>query len=179
MHKSSYLLAAKSNLTMCIAICLWIIAQIITVIHYWDVPQMSDAYSYCFFAIKVADNNVFYPTKEMVTNGEYIFNPGFINYLSLVWRTFGSMNYALVFNIILNCLLLASIFRIALKTASRSVANWTATLFCLLSSNTLIVPQLMTELPFLASPCAPLPFWQKKRRHHTYCRDWYLCWQTI
>lgn len=164
MHKSSYLLAAKSNLTMWIAICLWIITQIITVIHYWGVPQMSDAYSYCFFAIRVADNNVFYPTKEMVTNGEYIFNPGFINYLSLVWRTFGSMNYALVFNIILNFLLLASIFRIALKTASRSVANWTATLFCLLSSNTLIVPQLMTELPFLSlTMCSVALLTEKKK----------------
>lgn len=134
---------------MRISIGLWLIAQIVAVFFYWGIPQVSDAGTYGDLATIVAANNVFYPTKDMLATTDYIFNPGYVNWLSIIYRIFGSLDYASVFNIALNCLLLAAIFRISLKLGGKKVAEWTAILFCMLSSNFLIAPLRMTELPFL------------------------------
>ncbi|MDR1344986.1 MAG: glycosyltransferase family 39 protein [Tannerellaceae bacterium] len=130
--------------------CAWIIAQIVTLCFYWNTPQFSDAAVYDNLAKYCYDNHFFYPdSSQFFTN--YIIYPGYINYLILHLKVFGSLAYAGIFNVIFNVIIVLEIFALVRYFINRQAALIAVILYCILPSNTLMPQVHLTEIPFMAA----------------------------
>ncbi|MDR2120051.1 MAG: glycosyltransferase family 39 protein [Tannerella sp.] len=133
-----------------ITFCAWIIAQVVTLCYYRDAPQFSDAAMYDEYARQCYAHKTLYPDATQVYTN-YIFNPGYVNWLLLHFLVFGSLSFVNVCNILLNVLIVWEIFLLAKYFFDRQTALISVILYCLLPSNTLIVQTHLTELPFMAA----------------------------
>jgi 4-amino-4-deoxy-L-arabinose transferase-like glycosyltransferase len=136
--------------TAVFTLCAWIIAQIAILCFYRQTPQFSDAALYDEYARQCYGNKTFYPDSTQVYTN-YIFNPGYVNYLLLHLRIFGSLSFVNVFNILLNVLIVWEIFLLAKHFFDKKIALISVILYCLLPSNSLLVQAHLTEIPFLAT----------------------------
>jgi len=127
----------------------WIIAQIVLIVCFWGKPQRSDMGVYISIAQRCFDNEQLYPMAEDVYSKYYIYAPGFINYLILQLRIFGTLNFNSVLNLFLNIAILLEIYYLGKKFFSERTGLISVIIFCLFSSNLLIVLGANTENPFL------------------------------
>ena len=131
-----------------ILLLIWLISQIIYIIFYWGEPQYSDAKTYQNLAFQCYNNHIWYPSINHINIDSYIFNPGYVNWLLLQLRIFKTLNIIPITNILLNCILLYSIFNITKKLTNQTTAYYTIVLFCLMYSNITISAATMSDLPF-------------------------------
>lgn len=126
----------------------WIVAQCIVVIHYWGVPQYSDAGNYQRLAFQCYSEGTWYPTVAQLNSEPYVINPGYVNYLIIVLNVFGTLDIVPLFNIVFNAALALTVFLIIRHLAGEVCAHAGVIMYCLIWSNTIIVATTMSELLF-------------------------------
>ena len=131
-----------------LSILFWIALQMYFIYIYWGVPQYSDAETYTHEALKCYLQGEWYPNAEQVQNSQYIFNPGYINYLILQLNIFGSLAYNSILGLFLNIILLCSIFTIIKRIVNIEAAYWGIILFCVMSTNIVSPVLIMSDLLF-------------------------------
>jgi len=127
------------------AVMLWLMAQIAVIITCWGAPQFSDAANYARFAYEAVAAHAIYPTAEQFHN-DWVANTGYINFLVLNLYIFGTLDFVPVQQLLLNCLLLWSIRKLALRFGNSDIANFAVVIFCLLPSNVMDVQTHMSDL---------------------------------
>ena len=127
---------------------IWIAVQIVLVFCFWGEPQGSDQGEYMRIAQACFAAGEWYPMDEHVYSS-YIWAPGFINFLILQLKMFGTLNANLLFNLLMNIGILLNIYFLGKKFFSQTTASVAVILWCLLYSNSMIVVPAGTELPFL------------------------------
>ena len=127
---------------------IWVIAQIILIIYFWGVPQGSDMGTYIKIAQDCFEMGEWYPTTHNIYS-QYIWAPGFVNYLILQLKIFGTVNLNSIFNLLMNIIILYEVYLLGKHFFSNTIALLAVILFCLLYSNTMVVLSAGTELPFL------------------------------
>lgn len=129
-----------------IAVAVWLVAQIILIVLTFDTPQFSDAANYIRFAREAVESASWYPTVTVFNNEMWVANTGYINFLSLNLRLFGTLKLVAVEQMLFNILLLWGIRELAVRFAGRNAALAVVTIFCLLPSNAMAVPAFMSDL---------------------------------
>lgn len=130
-----------------IFVIIWLIAQIAVVTIFWDLPAYSDSAAYRRLALESSDVG-WYPLINHLYTENYIFNPGYVNFLVLYLRVFGSFTGIGIVNICLNALLLWAVYDIVRKLSTQKAAYLAVIFFCLLPSNILIAAVTMSDLFF-------------------------------
>lgn len=143
------------SLLLKITIACWLLIQLLLIVFLWGHPQGSDQGEYMRIAQQCYARGEWYPMVEHVY-ADYIWAPGFINWLILQLNIWGTLNLNMVLNLILQVLILWFIYKIGMRFFSRKTAQIAAILWCLLYSNWLIVVSASTELPFLCLSLAAL-----------------------
>ena len=127
---------------------LWMIVQIVLMVYFWGIRQMSDQGQYIDMALNHFKNEEWYPSKTDLYS-MYIWAPGLINYLILQLKLFGTINVNYISNFLLNIGILYNLFFLAKRFFSERTAYLSVFLFCLTYSNIFVVLPAGTEIPFL------------------------------
>jgi hypothetical protein len=127
---------------------LWVIAQIVLIACFWGYPQSGDTGAYISMAQHCFNNKQWYPMAEDVYS-MWIWAPGFINYLILQLRIFGTVNFNDVSNLFLNIAILLEVYYLSKKFFSKRTGLISVIIFCLFYSNMLVILGAKTEIPFL------------------------------
>ncbi|MCH5221971.1 MAG: hypothetical protein J1F05_06595 [Muribaculaceae bacterium] len=130
----------------CFSVGVWIIAQIVLIVNFWGTPQFSDAANYSEFAHEAWRSGSWYPTAKMFSEYAWIANTGYINFLILNLKFFGTLNLVGIEQLLLNIILLCGFVRLVRIFVGVDVAYVAAILFCLLPSNMMVTPAYMSEL---------------------------------
>lgn len=128
-----------------VASALWLIAQVVVIIYYWDCPQFSDANNYAVFAREAVDSHSWYPTVQQFSYA-WVANTGYINFLVLNLYMFGTLAYIPIFQLLFNILLAFSIFLFVRRYAGECQAYVALIFFCVLPSNVFDVVTRMSDL---------------------------------
>lgn len=134
-----------------VCLCLfsiWIVAQIVLIFVFFNAGQRSDQGAYIRMATECFANGEWYP-NETTLYSSYIWAPGFINFLILQLKLFGTVKVNFFINLLMNVGIAANVFYIAKRLFSERVAYWSVILFCLMYSNLFAVLPAGTEIPFL------------------------------
>ena len=91
-----------------------------------------------------------YPLERHLFSENYIFNPGYVNFLILYLKIFGTFSGIGVVNICLNCVLLWAVYDITARLASSKASYLAVIFFCILPSNILVAAVTMSDLFFAA-----------------------------
>lgn len=126
----------------------WLLIQVFLIIFFWDHPQGSDQGEYMRIAQDCYSQEEWYPMAKHAY-ADYIWAPGFINYLILQLKVFGTLHLNMILNLVLQVIILWLIYKIGNYFFSKRTAQIAVILWCLLYSNWLIVAPAGTELPFL------------------------------
>lgn len=132
-----------------ICIGLWVLFQIIYVSVYLFRENLGvDEGRYVYFAMECVKHGTMYPDYSNFYN-EFIHAPGWINFLILWIKLFGSVYLIPYFNILLNIVVLYLLYKIAYKvTANKNITYLALYLFIFLPANAIIVLNFYTEIPF-------------------------------
>lgn len=133
---------------MWIVTCVCVCIQVFIIIYYWGKPQYSDWGSYIKIAEICFEKGAWYPMREHISDA-YIWTPGFINFLILQLKLFGTVNYNMVFNLFWNIGIWIEIYFLGKRFFNERTACFSVIGYCLLYSNIMIVAPAGTELPFL------------------------------
>lgn len=125
---------------------LWVLAQIVLMIIYWNHTQVSDARQYCSSALQVVTTGHTYPSMANV-NDMYIHAPGFVNFLALQYWIFGTFKANYIINFILNIFILFEIYYLGRKLFSEKVGNFAVIIYCLIFSNMFVPLHNMSDHP--------------------------------
>lgn len=145
-----------------IVLIIWGLAQIICFFLYKDITQVSDAQTYRNLALQCFDYQTWYPDSAQIFS-DYIFNPGYVNYLILHLNFFNSFAFVPVFNIIFNFLIIFELFILGKHFFNKNSAFIAVILFCALPTNALLPVVNLTEIPFLATALGAICLVRKKR----------------
>jgi 4-amino-4-deoxy-L-arabinose transferase-like glycosyltransferase len=127
----------------------WVIAQIVLIVHFWGYPHTGDAGNYISMAQRCFRNWQWYPMTEDVYS-IWLCAQGLINFLILQLRIFGTVNFNNILNLFLNIAMLLEVYYLGKKFFSKRTGLISVIIFCLFYSNLLIVVTgAMTEPPFL------------------------------
>jgi len=142
----------KNNITLDITtkvtILIWTLIQLILIMIFWDHQQGSDQGEYIRIARECFEAKEWYPSsKDIYSN--YIWAPGFINYLILQLKLFGTLKLNIFFNLLMNIGIIILIFHIGKRFFTEKTASIAVILWCFLYSNLMIVLPAGTEIPFL------------------------------
>ena len=150
-----------------IVVMLWLVVQVGLCVHYWDVAQHGDAGVYDSLARRVVAAGSWYPIGVDLVDTDYIFNPGYVNFLALCLRLTGSLAWVAVVQIVLNCVLLRVIYSIVRRvTGGDAVCADVAVIgFCVIYSNVFYPMAHLTEILFACllycgiAMVRPRPMW--------------------
>ena len=128
--------------------CVCLIIQVYVLFTYGDFTPKSDAGAYVNYAEECFAANEWYPMhRHLYTN--YLFAPGFVNFLIFQLRLFGTLEYNMFINLLLSWAIIAEIWIIA-KTIFNECSAWITVIFnSLLYSTWVYFLPPMTEIPFL------------------------------
>lgn len=126
----------------------WVLVQVILLFVFWGAPQGSDQGMYMQMALENYMKNGWYPVKEDLY-AVFIWAPGYINYLILQLKIFGTLNYNSVLNLGMNLAMLAEVFVLAKHFFSERTALYAVILYCALYSNSMVILAANTEVPFM------------------------------
>ena len=131
-----------------ITIGIWVLFQFMWVALFGYDELVSDPGFYVYYAEECIKHGTVFPDYSNF-HSEYIFSPGWINFI-IVWiKIFGSVHLIPYFNILLNILIFWLLYKIAkITTGSRTIAYLVCYIFMTLPSNSTIVLHLFTEVPF-------------------------------
>ena len=149
-----------------ISFIVMIVAQVVMVILFTG-EQYSDSNAYLTLAKQCAENGLWYPSVEHLSN-VYVFGNGLVNFMALILRVTSQVKVFFVINILFVQVLLWSCLYIINKLLRRkTVCFWFVILFCLLNTFWSEVVHIKTELPFnaLAFSALALLYSEKKYAH--------------
>lgn len=144
------------------AAAIWLVAQIILVVATLGMPQYSDAANYTRFAHEAVDAASWYPTISVFNDSMWVANTGYINFLALNLRLFGTLKLVGFEQILFNILLLWSFVALVRRFAGDRTALAAAIIFCLLPSNAMVVPALMSDLLCMSLLMASLAIMRRR-----------------
>lgn len=157
-HKSSLL-----RFVVFAVVVLWLVAQVVVAIEYWGARQYSDPGGYQQLAEECYERGTWYPDRVQIADDGYIFNPGYVNFLLLVLKLFGSLTVMPIVNILLNCVFLLEVYFLTKRLAGCRVAYIAVILFCLLRSNLFSAVVTFSELLFCVMLYGSFCVFRKKR----------------
>ena len=112
--------------------------------------QTSDSGVYLFLAKQCAENGLWYPSVEHLSQ-TYIFGNGLVNLIALILRVTSDLRVFFFINMLFVQMLLWSCLYIIKKAFRRNtICFWFVILFCLLNTFWSEIVQLKTEVPFSA-----------------------------
>ena len=138
------------NITVGVVFLLWLTTQVVLVIRLWGGWYYSDAANYIRFAQEVVEASSWYPTTSQFYNNLWIANTGYINFLALNLRIFGSFSQVGLIQILLNVILLWGVYRLTCKLTCETVGKLSVILFCILPSNIMNAPAILSDLLCMA-----------------------------
>ena len=149
-------------------IILWVLFQFVLVYFGAYDELISDPGFYVYYATECVKNGTMYPDYTNY-HDEYIFNPGYVNFL-IVWiRLFGSVKFIPYFNIVLNIVIVWLIYIIGKQIANKKIAYVAVYCFMLIPSYTTIVLHLYTEQLFVVLILLSLlPFIYRERKQFSF-----------
>jgi len=127
-------------------VCL--VIQIILICVFWDMEQISDCATYFNYAYDCFQNGEFYPMHKHLYSA-YIFAPGFINFLILQLKIFGTLKYNVIFNLLMSWGITIELFFIGRNLFSERTAWLSVICFSCLYSTWINIIPMATEIPFL------------------------------
>lgn len=139
---------SRLHLTALVITVIWICVQIVLLICFWGTPQGSDQGMYMQIAFQSYMRNEWYPVKANLYEA-FIWAPGYINYLILQLKLFGTLNGNAILNFGMNLGILFYIYLLAKHFFSERTALYSVILFCLLYSNSMVILAAGTEVPFM------------------------------
>ena len=128
-----------------IVVLLWLFIQVVMIFVYWETPQYSDAHIYQLMAIDCYEHNEWYPMRSQLYDN-FLFNPGYVNFLILELKLFGSFSYHSIIGLLLNILLLLIIRKIVGTLLIEKAKEWVTILYCIMYSNMIIIIPTMSDL---------------------------------
>lgn len=135
----------------------WLVFQIAYVAMFRSDELISDPGFYVYFAEECVKHGTMYPDLSNL-HAEYIFNPGWVNFLILWIKLFGSVAGVPYCMIFFNACILWLLFQTARRaTGSATIAYLCAYVLMILPDNATIVLHTFTEIPF--ELCTMLSFY--------------------
>lgn len=122
--KSMDFLYNNRKLIMRLSFVLWLVVQVFLVIKYWNLPQYSDAKLYMDSAMECYMGGQWYPNIHQLNSQQYLFNPGFINFLILELKVFGTFMYHGIIGIVINLILLVSVRKIIKELVNDEASDY-------------------------------------------------------
>ncbi len=126
---------------------LWIVAQVIIIVCFWNARPTSDANFYVGYAQECYKNGEWYPMQQHLYENFY-WAPGHINFLILQLKLFGTINANSIFNLFMNIGIVYFIYYLSKRFFSLRTACFAVIIYCLILSNATIVAPKMTEIPY-------------------------------
>lgn len=127
---------------------LLIVVQIILIVKFWGIQQGSDQGEYIKLAQDCFSRGEWYPMSEHLYYS-YLWAPGLINFFILQLKLFGTVNFNMVFNLLMNLGIVYEIYWLAKRFFSTRTALLSVIFYNLLYSNYFVVVPAGTEVPFL------------------------------
>lgn len=126
---------------------IWLLAQLVVIVVYWGEPQYSDAANYMAFANEAYLQGHWYPSADDITSRAWIANTGYINFLILNLRLFGTLTLVPLLQLLVNCWMLLSVKKLTSAiTGSEECSWWSVIVFCLCLSNIFTPALFMSDL---------------------------------
>ncbi len=121
---------AVLNRYVCLVLALlWVLAQVMYIDAGAYTELVSDQGYYQYLAQQCAQHGTIYPDYSSY-NAKYIFNPGWVNFIVLWIKIFGSVRYLCYANVVFNVAILILVWRLALAlSGSRKAAYLAAYMF--------------------------------------------------
>ena len=132
-----------------LVLLLWLIFQICLVYYGAYSILVSDPGFYVYYATECINNGTMYPDYTNYYD-EYIFNPGYINFLILWIKLFGSVKLVPYFNILLNVGIVYLLYVISKQLTCQRIAYLTIYVFLLIPSFPTIALHLYSDQLFIA-----------------------------
>lgn len=128
----------------------WSIIQVIFVYAYGttDVGVMGDPNAYRFLALQAVEQGTWYPNLSNY-HDNFIFAPGYVNFICLVLYLGGSLKTVLYLQVLFNILIVLILYKLTSKVFGRHEAFIAACIYMLLPSNLLSPTVGYTELLFI------------------------------
>lgn len=137
----------KGTIILWSVFIIWVALQTILVIKYWDMPNHDDALHYVNYAEDCIKLDTWYPAAHNEYD-TFVFGPGYVNWLILVRKVFGSYSFARALNLLMNVAMLFEVAFLARKWFDERVSRWASLLYMLTFSNLYLPIALLTDLPF-------------------------------
>lgn len=152
------------------AVSVWVVAQIILIANHYSTILVSDPGLYVYYATECVRHGTMYPDFSNYHN-QYIFAPGWVNFLILCIKLFGTVDIVPYLNVVFNIIIIYFIYKIAqeLSKGSKAVAYIAIYAFILLPANTTIVTNLYSDLFYELLATVSFYLVLKKK-----CRYWVL-----
>lgn len=140
----------RSRLHQCVGITLvlWVVLQGILLLVFWGAPQSSDHGMYLQIALDSFMRNEWYPERRHLYDA-FIWAPGYINYLVLQLKLFGTTDYNGCLNLAMNVAMVYQIYVLAEHFFSEKTALYSVLIYCALYSNSMVILTAGTEIPFM------------------------------
>lgn len=118
-------------------VLLWIIIQVVIAAFYWDPEWVSDPGLYQYYAVQSVENSSLYPSFDNYYD-EFIFAPGWVNLLALIYYLFGSFTMVPYILIVINAINLIVLLKISdnITGNNRSIHYLLGYLYIALLANT-------------------------------------------
>lgn len=133
-----------------VVFCLWVIAQIVLVFLFWNMPDGPDERGYVTHALANFANGTTYPSRLNLYD-QYIQSPGMVNYFIFQHILFGTTTFHIdrAINIILNVCIVLEIYWLAKRFFNERTASLAVILYCVTTTNIFAPVMIITELPYL------------------------------
>lgn len=142
-------LCSPKILGICVGV--WVLFQIVFVsVYRYSGFGINDPGTYLYNALECVKHGTMYPDYANF-HDEFIQNPGWVNFIILWIKLFGSACLIPYFCILLNVLILYLLYKTTCKvTESKGIIYLVLYFFMLLPGNSTIILHLLTEIPFEA-----------------------------
>jgi hypothetical protein len=98
MIKNKYMTIKKATL---IVFALWCLLQLVIMVVYFNHELVPDSAKYISDALQSLTTGTPYPSQKNLYD-TYIFAPGFVAYLTIIIRLFGTYKAAMIINLLMN-----------------------------------------------------------------------------
>ncbi|MDR2478150.1 MAG: hypothetical protein LBD48_02420 [Treponema sp.] len=128
----------------------FLFAVLIFMVFWFRGPQLSDAVTYIHLAKQSIAMNTFYPHEANI-HDTYIFAPGFVNFLIVLFRITSNIKIVFVANIVFMCILLFSMRYIIIRLfQNRHLFYLFSVLFSFFPTYWGEIVSVRTEIPYTA-----------------------------
>lgn len=140
----------------------WVVIQVFLLIIAWNHELSPDSKEYISNALFSYQHHVLYPSEYNLYD-KFTHAPGIVNYLLLLYACFGHFKVAMIFNLLMNIVILYEVYYLAEYFFNRRVACLSVILYCSIISIWFVPLHILSDHPsyflFLSAFCLSI---QKK-----------------